>query len=39
MAYLEEPERYLQVVDRFLENVEARRAAGLERDSENGTAT
>jgi L-proline amide hydrolase len=39
MAYLEEPERYLQVVGDFLERVEARRAAGLESDAEPGVAT
>jgi pimeloyl-ACP methyl ester carboxylesterase len=30
MPYLEEPDRYLEVVGDFLEGVEARRAAGLE---------
>jgi pimeloyl-ACP methyl ester carboxylesterase len=33
MPYLEETERYLQVVAEFLERVEARRAAGLESAS------
>jgi L-proline amide hydrolase len=39
MAYLEEPDRYLQVVGDFLERVEARRQAGLESDSEPGSVT
>jgi pimeloyl-ACP methyl ester carboxylesterase len=33
MPYLEEPDRYLEVVGEFLERVEARRGAGLESDS------
>jgi pimeloyl-ACP methyl ester carboxylesterase len=33
MPYLEEPERYLQVVGEFLERVEARPEAGLDRSS------
>lgn len=32
MPYLEEPERYLNVVEEFLENVEARRVAGPDDD-------
>jgi pimeloyl-ACP methyl ester carboxylesterase len=39
MPYLEEPERYLRVVGDFLLRVEARRLAGLESDSEPGSAS